>query len=428
MVAALFAGAGIAHAAFSPDAWKYMRTVTIPAGSGQSSFAKVVLPSDISRTAEGFADIRILNQDGIETPYLLTRSISQKGDVMTPRLLDMGTVGGETRFVADVGQNGLVHSGMSIDAASKNFKRQVKVYASHWPIAVDSSEWALITDKGYIFKFTDPQTGYVAGKNEVSFPASSARYLKVVISSGEEGPVAVSNAVLYGDSHVDVPTTVKEFPVSVFNNPTKRATEITVDLGGPGNLTNAISLNTEDRNYSRRVIIESSNSNGATSTWRYVGQGSISNVSTSMFAGSSNRIAYSEQKSRFIRASIVNDDNRPLAVGAAASIESPVISAVFETRPGEAYRLYYGNPLAVVPVYDIARMASYLEENKIPSAFLSDETDNAAYVIPQGPVVPFTESHQWLLNALLVIVVLIIGGGVAWYLRTYMNNSQSNAK
>src|SRR6185369_619268 len=85
-----------------------------------------------------------------------------------------------------------------------------------------------------------------------------------------------------------------------------------------------------------------------------------------------------------------------------------------------SYHLYYGNPKAVPPTYDITRISSYLQENTIASAFLGDETTNPAYVAPAGPVVPFTEAHKYLLNTLLVLVVVILLGAIGWYLRTFM--------
>jgi hypothetical protein len=438
----LFTSATVAYADFDFAHWQFMRSIVISAQSQNvaqntngANFARVVLPANISRTANAFTDLRVVTQQGQETPYLISRNSTEQGAVTQARLIDMSsTQSGQTQFVADLGQNGLIHSGIHIETNTPNYRRQVKIYASHWPIGVGSNEWSLVTDKAYIYKFTDPQTGNVSGKNDITFAPSSAQYIKVVITEGSgtdnSGPIVVTRANLYGDSHIETQTSTREVPVSVFNNIKNRTTESTLDFGGAGYLTNAVTIPVTDTNYVRRVLVESADTNASTTKWNYVGMGSISNVSTALFTGTSNRISFSEQKKQFIRLSIVNDDNRPLHIGdaqgnASVTVESPVISAIFETHPGETYSLYYGNTKARTSVYDIARLSSYIQENTVPTAYLGDENLNPSYVPIPDAGLPFTEAHKYLLNVLLALVVVVLLGGIVWYLRTYMKANKN---
>ncbi len=403
----------VTHARFNLEAWQYLRTLSVPM---TSDFAKIVLPLDISRTSSNFSDIRIIDQNGNESPYLITRNTSVKGGVVTAQVLNETTLNGSTQFIVDSGEDAVVRTRIALSTSTNNFKRQVGIYSSHTMLPINSPLWALVTDKGYIFKFTDTVTGFSSGKSEIDFSANTARYFKVVIGGGEEGAVDVTGAVLYGDIALITPTYVKTVPATVYNNPSNRTTEVTIDLGVSGYLTHAINLISSDRNYSRKVILESSNDNV---TFSRIGEGYISNISTSLFTGSSNRVSYPEQKTRYIRASIVNDDNMPIMINGNLEIEGPVVSAIFEMKQGGTYTLYYGNPAAESSVYDIGRISSYIEENAIPVVSLGEESLNSAYVAPKGPVVPFTESNKWLLNTLLVLVVLILGAGIGMYLRNF---------
>jgi hypothetical protein len=413
-----------AHAAFNESGWQYMRSITVsgvgqtPVQTTQTGFAKVVLPADISKSAQGFADLRIVNQSGVETPYIVTRSAVQQGTVTTSKLGSMTAARGVTSFIADAGQNGLVHTGISLAISSPNFRRQVKLYASHWPIAIDSSEWSLVTDKAYIFKFTDPKTGFVSGKSDITFPPSSAEYFKVVIGAGDEGSVTVAGASLSGEMKVAVPASVHEIDTIVRENAQNHTTEIMLDLGSTGILTDAVILNVADSNYNRHVIVESSDMNTASSTWTYVGQSAVSDLSTSIFTGASNRVTYPDQKARFIRLSIMNGIDRPLSIENTASIESPVISSVFETKPGNTYRLYYGNPKAVAPTYDTTRISAYLQTGVASSAFLGDETDNPAYVRTTNTGAPFFTAHPYSIYILSGAVGVILLGSIGVYLYT----------
>ncbi len=405
-----------AKASFNPSSWEFLRPLQVPTGS---DFAKVVLPEDISTNNQSFSDIRIIDQNGIEAPYLISRSISKSGDSVSGRILDKTASNGSTQFIADAGMDGSIHAQISIDASSENFKRQVSIYSSHSLIPLSGAGWSLVTDKGYIFRFTDNVTSATYGKNDVAFSPNSSRYFKVVIGGGSEGPVEVGSVTLYGDLEVSNPIYKKEVSVNVYNNPDKRSSEVTADLGNQGFLTNAISIQSSDRNFNRPVIVESSNDNA---NWNYITRGYISNVSTPIFEGSSTRIEYPEQNARYIRVSVVNDDNQPIKIEGSATVEGPVISAIFKLEPGAKYNLYYGNPSASLPQYDISRIASYIEENKIGVATYGAETINPAYVKPDGPVVPFTESHKFLLNILLIIVVIVIGFAVGWYLVNFIKN------
>ena len=409
----------VASAAFTPSAWQYIRPIDT---AGNSGMIKVHIPENVSWNANGFSDLRIIDGQGNEVPYILSRNISSSGNESDTRLLDMTqTQAGATQFIVDFGSSGIVHTGLHIVTSSPNFRRQVVVYSSDSLLPIDDSKWSLVTNEGFIFKFTDPYTGQVAGKDTITFPANAARYLKVFIGSnpGEGGAVAVNSVTAYRDVRISTASYSRTLTASVYKNPVKKTSELTIDLGASGLVTSSIAIDSPDTNYSRRVIVEVSDT-AATSSWVYVGESSISQISTSMFHGVSNIVQYPEQKSRFIRLSVINDDNPALSLSQTVGISGPVLAAIFEAHPGVSYALYYGNPSARQPEYDITRLSTYIDEASLPVVTAGSESPNPLYVAPQGPVVPFTESHKILLNILLVIVVLGIGVGIVVYLRSYL--------
>ena len=425
LVALVVSIAGIASASFTPSAWQYMRTIS----SVQGEFVKVILPNDISWTDNTFADIRIIGQDQREVPYLLTKNIASRSQGIPLSILNKTTRSdGYTQALIDMGNSKQVHTDLSLVTSGANFRRQVSIYSSDALMTMDDPHWNLVTDKGYIFRFTDQYTGFTSGNRAISFPASTARYFKVVISAGPEGPVEVSSAEYGATVSADVPSYTNILPVSVFNNSSRKTTEVTVDLGKEGVLSNGITITPLDHNYSRRVIIQAANDKADASSWRNVGESSISGITTSLFTGSYNRISYPETHSRYIRLSIVNDDNPPLTLDSRATIESTAVSVVFEGGQGIRYTLYYGNPRASIPQYDISQISSYIEANKLPVATLADAIQNPEYVAPQPPVVPFTESNKTMLNILLVIVVLGIGAAIFFYLRSYIKKGRASAE
>ena len=414
---------GIAHASFSVESWQYYRDISLP-NSSSSGFVKFELPGDISRGGNNFADIRIENQDDTEIPYLITQNALVHGGETSARILDQTTSSktvnnNTTSFIADTYSPGKITTGLTLDTTNINFRCQVSVYSSPQLISINDSSWNIVTNKGFIFRFTDPNSGYSSGKTNVDFSPITSRYIKVIINCGEDGSVTVNSVNVYSDRSVDIPTYSQSLSTTVSNDVTKHTTDVVVDLGSSGHISNAITLYPTDTNYSRRVVVESTDNVADSGSWVYVGQSSISSISTSLFSGISNRVTYPDQKKRYIRISIVNDDNRPLSVNGNVLVEGPIYSAIFETRPSEQYRLYYGNPTAKQPTYDISSISSYIETNRLPQASIGEEKENPSYIAPKGPVVPFTEANKGLLNAVLLLVVVILGAGIGWYVYRY---------
>ena len=366
---------GVVKAAFNLESWQNYRDISISPSISSQGFTKVVLPDDIYADNHNFADIRIITNGSTEVPYFLTRNATIRGGTIQGRILDQTSVNGSEQFIVDMGRSDRVYTGISIDTSARNYRCQVSLYSAPSPLSLSDTNWNIITSAGYIFKFTDPSSGYSSGKNFIDFSAHTSRYIKVVISGGDEGPVNAMAVNIYSDRKIDVPSYSNDIPVTVFNNPDNRSTEVIMDLGKSGKITDAVTLNTTDKNYVRRVLVYVNDATTTTS-WKLVGQGSISGVSTSLFSGYANRVTYPEQNKRYIKLAIVNDDNRPLALGTTVLVEGPVISLIFETRAGENYKLYYGNPKAQTPTYDLTAISSYIEENALPQSSVGTEIAN----------------------------------------------------
>ena len=157
-----------AFAAFNPVNWQYMRDIEILALSG---FVKIALPDTASKGGRDFSDIRIITQDGVETPYFITKDAVVHGGEVPGRILDQTVVSGATEFVIDTGAEGNIHTGMRLVTSAPDFRRKVSIYSSSSLLPVGASGWNIARQKGYIFKFTDPNTGFTSGKDVSISPA-----------------------------------------------------------------------------------------------------------------------------------------------------------------------------------------------------------------------------------------------------------------
>lgn len=416
----MFSLASQARGAFDQENWQYYRNVV----GSEEGMVKVRLPNNISWSSDNLNDLRVVDDKGVETPYVVTEDIRPAVVAENAGIINSVTANdGSTKFVVDTNKAGVIKTSLDFVISKPDFRRQVSVYSSDVPLALEDSRWSLVTRDGYIFSFTDPATGSKQGKSVVSFSPNTARYFKVVISSGQEGAVVANAVRLAGGVSLSLPSYSEGYNANISDNPAKKLTEIVVDLGKENIFSNSITLSSKDTNYNRRVVVEASNGSTTESGWRYVGQSSISSIKTSLFSGVSNIVNYPTVRARYIKLSVVNDDNPAISIDNRIFVGGPLYEIVFEAKPLRYYKLYYGNPSAQKPRYDISSFASYIETAKLPTLALGEENTNGAYVPPKGEVVPFTEANKWLLNILLVVVVLCIGVGVAMYLRKYMKNN-----
>lgn len=403
--------AGTVSADYQAESWKYSKSISLPSFSGDAAFVKVKLDREVL-SQSSLSDIRIIS-GGKEAGYqLVTENDSVRNAYYSSELLNLSSQGGNTMFILDLKTAGQVHGRISITSPSQNFKRQVSVYSADSRLGLNDSGWRLLTDKGYVYNFTDLQANFTAGSGDVSYPQNTSRYLKVVVGNGEGSDFRVTAARVYRYDIQSAETdTVRIVPTTLENKQAK-TTELLFDLGSSGIPTREVVLSTAERGFSRRAAVQSSNDG---LNWRMVGQGSLFNLSTPLFSGSELTLTYSEQTSQFIRVVVFNEDNQPVAFDPAGIFQSVARYAVFEARPGMSYTFVYGNPLAAKPQYDISRFFEYIESRNLPVAILGAAVSNPQYMAPAGPIIPVTERYPYLLPLVLVMLVLVVGAFIVLY-------------
>lgn len=398
---------GTAHADFAPEKWMWKKDISDVAPSESGTYVKVHLDREVSfHSKNDLSDIRVA-EDGVEIPYqLVTLSEQVRADHMPSTLRDLSTRDGVSMFVIDLGVSGVVNDHLKIFTDSKNFKRSVAVYASDRGLSIDDPAWRLLTDAGYIYNFHDEKSGFDAGQGEVRYPDNTARYLKVVIGGGEGDAVAVKSAEVMRLSARESVENVIRPSATIVNNSAKKTTEITADLGGAGIPTHRVTLATLDaKNFSRRALVLESND---AVNWNSVGEGYLFSLDTELFRGSALTLSYRESHARYIRVLVMNQDDQPVSWNQSVSIESTVRAVVFQATLGKHYALYYGNPSAVMPNYDLSRYFQYIESTGLSRETLLSESTNDEYVLPAAPVIPYSEKHPNLLSAVLVLLVAML--------------------
>src|SRR5581483_11871227 len=119
-------------------------------------------------------------------------------------------------------------------------------------------------------------------------------------------------------------------------------------------------------------------------------------------------IDFSQNHDRYLRLRIYNRDDRPLAIQS-ASLSVIRTRVIFKPAAGSAYSVYYGNPDAHAPSYDLARLLAGEAARPTSTIAPGPEERNPSWREPPRPGQPWSEQHPAILYVALVLAVLAMG-------------------
>ena len=395
----------------APDGqWQFFKTVILPDGLPDDQLVEFELDPEVYAHAQpGLGDIRLTTTGPggeRETPYQLLVEVGDQRRAAVPvEMQDLGHIPNDhTSFVLRVQSEGDLHSEVEIRTSSANFQRRVAVSASD-----DGETWRVLEENGKIFHFSIPERGFSAGDTSVQYPSNSARFLRIQIFDEDQEPLFIHGAVVRFAQRLEPRR--HRLPLDIVErveDPERKQTIILLRASHPGFPADSISLDIPHRNFYREVALEGSYD---ATYWIPLHSGEILyDFDTPRFVGDDRELRFGESRHLYYRVTIFNEDNPPLPV------EKPVAwgfarKIVFTAAAGDSYRLYYGNPEASAPSYELEKLFPYLTTEDLPVAQLGGYEVNPAFGISETPVeiLPFTERYPWLLPGVVAAAALLVG-------------------
>ncbi len=245
--------------------------------------------------------------------------------------------------------------------------------------------------------------------NEISLQGIDYDFLRIdfLQPPGEKMTVKEVNLVSAPVTETDLPS-LNQKPISVSQNNVSQETLVLVDLQYNNRWSSEWQLNTTDKGFNRRVVVEGSNDR---EKWDSIG-------TTYIFRGvdpADETLSYSYglSKYRYLRLRIHDQDNLPVEI---QSVEVKVhpVKIISKVPPGFSegelsFTAYWGDDTIGAPSYDVAKLVHSIEIDRYQVAILSsaDMLENSDYN-PVDPR-PFSERYPFLLTAALIITVGIVG-------------------
>lgn len=327
-------------------------------------------PGIIAKTSRNLADLRIFDDLGNETPYVIYQLSLPDPIRFAWKVIDYQEKDlVQTIVLENTNKNGWFKD-LVINTTARDFNKEIEVYASP-----DNIDWDRIAF-GSIYDFSSHIN---LTKSNIELPQTNMTYLKVILrnAAGIEG-ADPSIELRYkdlefiaGNRHTDNMIKIGGFTSSFFSRDygKKTLTGITIrnpdsrldkngntifDLGNINLPIEEISLRIQNRFYYREVELSVSDSDDE-KAYHTVGRKSVFRIPGVL--EERNTVSFKQAQHACARLKIINNDNPQLIVEEMKISWKPRY-LYFIPEQGRTYTLYFGNADSPKPGYESNRLVT----------------------------------------------------------------------
>jgi hypothetical protein len=381
------------------SAWPYFKELGFPrSGPGLLDFVLDREVLDQARADQ--ADLRLYDSTGHEIPYVLrVRHEVETQSALAFREFNRAVEGGAAVVSCDLGAQPAEHNLVEIETAGVNYRRLADVQGS-----ADGVAWSTLASQAILFRFS--AVGRSVEQLAVSYPVSRYRYLRVRVSRDPQvDSDAPQIAALRVRRSVRVQGEMVSFPAEREERDADRmdgrpASVWRIDLGGRVPFER-LRFDIAAPVFSRPFQVEIVDYPAAPVL---IASGELTRGAET--AGQSLGIAFAERFGRRLKLTVVDDRNPPLSISDITAV-SAARQVIFEGAPASAgaARLYYGNPKALAPHYDLGVRIPANPAGSPMRQSLSPQRANPIYC-PEPK--PFSERSPWLIYVVLAAASLTL--------------------
>jgi hypothetical protein len=409
--------------------WQYTAEVTVK--DAPVEYCALMLSPDVYNVARtDLADIRLINSDGNQIPYILARDEDRTETVKyNPTILNRSTdANGNALATLDFGEQ-TVKNSIEVETTGDNFRRAVKFEGSN-----DNVEFFTIVDRAYIFAVSDKNRHRFS---TIDLPNNDYRYIRITVSpmTAEETKPAINEVRAFKIEKKPAQKQIVEMTQTEHTEDVNyHSSNYVYDLKFSRLPVVEIELNVDDSSFYRCVTIQGRDASTqkikidsednrprfseVEVPWNTITTDAIYRYTDAagkkyerLILPINYRGAY-----KYIRVVVSNYDDQPITIRSASAKMMPH-RIIFPFGANKSGRIYVGNDSASQPQYDLARRLTNPMQVKMTQATITFLFENHAAEKSQSKL-PWTEKHKILLLAALVVVVFALGIFMLGSLRT----------
>lgn len=415
--------------------YRFARPIIQQNDGGQTLLAVALDNPIYAVVTPGFNDLRLTDQDGVETPFLLQKITRRKTVIQR---LSSGSV---TQILQKSGDDGIIvmvdldkeaanADGLAVITTQHDFEYSLQIYGANDD--GDSKNWQLLVDNALIYDYSRYMD---VDNHDIGLPSNNYRHFKIVIAQpiqvrigklleltrtirGDKNPQFSEKLELLNEPlHIEriefwhnqsetLPETEQQFdyPVAAFNisQDTEHKTSV-VYIDSQNQPLTGFTLKTTTPNFSRNAEVQIPAQHGM----QTIGTATLEALHFQDINRDKTSINFPEQRQQHYRIVIHNQDNPPL--------EIPYVTGfghgyhlLFLPQPGKNYQLLYGSDQAKLPHYDTAPIVELLKRGyPISTAELGSESAEA----PVNQTVNFVKllNSTLFLGTVIALMVVALG-------------------
>jgi hypothetical protein len=400
--------------------WPYYQSIELPSDAGSIEYYDFLVPASVfdkERREEwhselSLGDLRLVDADDKEVPYALRvrRPADARESVSSSEFNRAIGTDGSSELTLDLGGAPPEHNEIEVALPEVNYRRRAVIEGSN-----DGHQWQQLLDTHLMYF---QQSGKEFDLRKITYPHSRYRYLRIRVYQDPEvdkEPVRISSVVVY--RKVTVPGELVTLSATIGpREPTRgggtAASAWILDLGVKHMPVDHLAVDVAPSEFSRDFTLEAGGASGSDVPFAFATSGQWTRR-----AGEPRKpmtADFSEQAAGRLRLVVTDYSNPPLSLDG-AQVSAPAREIVFANADGlrGPLRLYYGNPQAEPPHYDIERNLPERFQTPPHRLSLGEPQDNPNFV-PEPK--PLTERMPWLIyivlgtaSAVLALVLVNLG-------------------
>ena len=397
--------------------WEYFVPVPISAAKSDDSptLLDVILGRDVfSHARPDLADLRLYDTAGKTIPYALRyrRPQSVQERVLATEFNRAEPDDGSRELTLDLQRDDIQYNEIKIVTTGVNFRRAVDVEGSE-----DGKTWRKLV-AAHLIRFEHEKQKI--DLDALTFAETRLRYVRVrvqvdpnrVTFDGERDRFHITEANVL--RHVEDPgerltlegTLLLREPVRIFGVP---GSAWIIELGGDNVPCDRIEVEVADSEFARDISIAAEFPSGPLGQFTFTPIGLTGETLRQRKPGEPKRpliASFQEVQTRRLKLYVTDHRNPPLSIRS-IKVSAPARQVVF-ARPADETgepQLFFGNPLAGLPVYDFARNLPATLAAPPARTELKAAARNPNFV---PPPLPLTERFPWLIYVVLGSVTLVL--------------------
>ncbi|WP_068405637.1 DUF3999 family protein [Pedobacter cryoconitis] len=376
---------------FAQQTFKYQ--AKLPKVETDGFYRVDLSPELIAGAQANLGDIRILNQKKQFSPYIFGNQLvfkDQRSFIAFPKLKALAEVDTVTTFIVENAAH-LTINQLSLQLRNASVKRNVNLSGSD-----DLKKWYAIKENISLEEAVSDEPGNGTYQQQLNFPSSSYRYLRIQINNENKEPVAILQAGIYRQQSIP-PVYVQLKKPLIQQRDSAQVSYITVRFNAPYQL-NKLHLEIAGQKYYKRNVRVYA-----------VQQKEKSLVADTLISTSAIPNLYFSAKTNHLELEIVNGDNPPLVLHKVNGYQLSQ-SLISYLEKDQDYTILFGDGKANAPDYDLKFFGDSLQQELKPLNYQSVSA-NPLYQKPQekSKVAKGDGIPGWVIWAAIVIVAALLG-------------------